>query len=89
MESNRLYKPASVNVQVSIPVKLGGYTGQRDQWEEQESQWRVSGDRAEVVLEEQRGQLGRRLTFSINDLEAALRFMGQTKPVMRTPGTGT
>jgi hypothetical protein len=91
MESDRIYTPpASVNVQVSIPVALGGYTGPVAQWEEQEGQWKVSGDRSEVVLEEQRGSLRRKIAFSVNDLEAALRFLGQTKPVMRsaTPDTG-
>lgn len=74
----------SVKIKVSIPVKVGGYTGQRDAWEEFERDFVVRGDFSEVVLEDEHGSVKRKITFSLNDLQAALRALGlQQGPVMR------
>jgi hypothetical protein len=61
-------------LRVSIPVKLGGYTGQRDLWEEIERDYNVSLDGDSVVLHDT-GTAGRKITFDRVGLEAALAVL--------------
>lgn len=39
-----------MKVTISIPVTLSGYTGQRDIWEERETDWTVEVDKGEITL---------------------------------------
>ena len=76
--------PGNVKIKVMIPVKIGGYTGQRDQWQEFEHDFVVEGDYNEVTLTETQSIPGTKITLSVNDLQAALRAVGvQQGPVMR------
>lgn len=64
----------ATNIQVSIPVKLGGYTGQRDQWEESESNYMVKYGIGLVMLESN-GPTKRKISFQLDDLEEAIKFI--------------
>lgn len=61
-------------LRVSIPVKVGGYTGQRDQWTEHEQDYNVSLDGDKVVLHNT-GHDGRKITFDRAGLDAALNVL--------------
>jgi hypothetical protein len=61
-----------LNIKISIPVTVGGYTGQRDQWEEGERDYYVRLIDGKVVLEEANGAFHRKITFSNNELLGAL-----------------
>lgn len=61
-------------LRVSIPVKLGGNTGQRDQWEEFERDYAVTLDGDNVVLHDT-GLRGRIIRFDRRGLEAALAIL--------------
>jgi hypothetical protein len=69
-------------IKVSIPVRLGGYTGQRDAWEEYERDFVVSFSGDEIVLESA-GPRAQRITFSHDALREALRALGRTQPAYR------
>lgn len=69
-----------VNIKVSIPVSVGGYTGQRDAWEERERNYDVSVEDDKVVLEESAGTIKRKVKFAKADLDAALRALNQLQP---------
>lgn len=65
-----------MNIDVSIPVRVGGYTGQRDQWEEFERHYSVCIPDGElVVLEDRSPGLGRKITFSLQELQTAIDFI--------------
>lgn len=74
-------KPA-VTIKVSIPVKIGGYTGQRDQWEEHTYDMVVTGDQQEVELQAQ-GSFHTKITLSPDAISAALKALNVHKPVTR------
>lgn len=62
------------NIEVSIPVKLGGYTGQRDAWEEGEHSYVVSYGIGTVTLQSS-GSVQRKITFQLDDLIEAIDFI--------------
>lgn len=62
------------SIEVSIPVKLGGYTGQRDQWEEGEHNYTVKYGVGTVTLESA-GSVQQRITFQLDDLNEAIDFI--------------
>jgi hypothetical protein len=72
----------SVRIKVSIPVSVGGYTGQRDAWEELERDYQVSTDGDKIVLTGS-DSTKRTIKFDPRDLDAALRAINAHKPVMR------
>jgi hypothetical protein len=61
-------------VKVSIPVRLGGYTGQRDAWEELQHDWtvRIVGDNI-VLLEAATPQ--HKIEIPRAGLESALKIL--------------
>jgi hypothetical protein len=61
-------------ITVSIPVKIGGYTGQRDQWEEHTYSMAVSREGANVVLQSAAGSNRARVAFPVSALEAAIKI---------------
>jgi hypothetical protein len=67
-----------MNVKVSIPASLGGYTGQRDEWEEFENDWNVivAGD---TVTLQHTGSIGRTFKFQLSDLNEAVAFILKQK----------
>jgi hypothetical protein len=80
----------TVALTVSIPVTIGGYTGQRDQWEQTTRQFAVTvGDDGQVILKESGGSFQTKVEFDRAGLEAALNVLSQydsnakPKPVMR------
>lgn len=80
----------SVALTVSIPVKIGGYTGQRDEWEESTYEMMaVTVDDDGHVIFRGGGSLQRKVSFPRDALEAALRVLAQydanaqPKPVTR------
>jgi hypothetical protein len=81
-DSRAVSRP-NVNVTISIPVKVGGYTGQRDAWEEYEREHRVVLTDEGTIYLKSGSDVQRQISFQRADLEAALRMVGGTKPVMR------
>jgi hypothetical protein len=61
------------DITVSIPVTLGGYTGQRDQWEEHTYNCEVTIDGDNIVLQS-KGSFSRKFTLSQSQLEEAVRI---------------
>lgn len=71
-------KEPVVTLRVSIPVLVGGYTGQRDAWEALTSDMSVAfdpGNPDKVILKQLSGHPQRMLSFSRSGLEAALRVV--------------
>lgn len=62
------------SIEVSIPVKLGGYTGQRDAWEEGEHNYIVRYGIGTVTLQSS-GTVQRKITFQLEDLIGAIDFI--------------
>lgn len=81
-------KNTKVMLPVSIPVSVGGYTGQREEWEEYERLFSVTVHDDKVVLSG-RDNDGRQITFGRDDLNAALEVLARyddnakPKPVTR------
>lgn len=69
-----------VNIKVLIPVTKGGYTGQRDQWEQHETDHIVTVEDGTVTLE---GPSKSKITFARRDLDEALRILAAQQPVLR------
>jgi hypothetical protein len=64
-----------MNVIVSIPVETGGYTGQRDQWESYQNDYKVEiEDDGRVVLESG-GYSKTKIWFDLEELQAAVKFI--------------
>jgi hypothetical protein len=61
-----------MKVTVAIPVKVGGYTGQRDAWEESERDHAVTVEGDTVTLE---GDTKRKVSFSLAALNESVRFV--------------
>lgn len=76
-----------MNVKVSIPVEVGGYTGQRDAWTAVTLDYNVEiEDDGRVVLEDST-TVGRKIWFDLEDLQKAIAFLQPPKPagpVMRS-----
>lgn len=68
-------KDTNVTIKVSIPVTLGGYTGQRDQWEEGTSDMTLSVKDGQVTFQSG-GSVQTKIVFSAADFDAALRMLG-------------
>ena len=65
-----------MNIKVSIPVTLGGYTGQRDQWEEGLNDYAVTFDPyTKMVALKAEGSVQRKIVFSFDDLKKAVEFV--------------
>lgn len=75
--------PPEPKITVSIPVKIGGYTGQYDKWEEHEGEYAVSVVGDSVELSDRSGIPGREISFSRRALEKALQIVGGEQPVLR------
>lgn len=60
---------------VSIDVTLGGYTGQRDSWEQFTEPYKVSVDGDKVILAAYNTIPGRKITFDRRGLESALKIL--------------
>lgn len=60
-----------MNITVSIPVKVGGYTGQRDAWEELGHEYTVDTD-GETVMLTSNDTIRRQIKFKLEDLTKAL-----------------
>ncbi len=65
-----------VKLKVLIPTKSGGYTGQRDEWEEYETDREVIVDGDMVTLKDPRPYCkSESISFSMNDLQAAIKAL--------------
>jgi hypothetical protein len=65
-----------MNIKVSIPVELGGYTGQLDRWESLTRDYIVSiDDDSRVKLEDASPGVRRTIWFDLDDLNEAIRFV--------------
>lgn len=80
-EQERHFTPRSVpskakaKVTVSIPVTVGGYTGQRDNWEQLERDYTVTvNDDGTVTLESDQ-HVKRKITFDPEALQEALGIL--------------
>jgi len=83
--SNPPLKPkdnVQVNLQVSIPCKVSGYTGQRGNLEAYVRQHVVTVDGGNITLTAQDSEK-RQITFARADLDAALGALGDHNNVMR------
>lgn len=82
-EDRHISSDSRVSIKVSIPVTVGGFTGQREQWEEGERDYTVSTEGGRLVLTAS-DPIGRTIKFNKADLDAALRALNITSgPVMR------
>ena len=72
-----------VKVTISIPVTLGGYTGQRDEWEAHASDFKVAVDGDMLTLTQVSGSSGTQIAVSKTTLLAALKMVDPPGPVMR------
>lgn len=63
-----------MKIGVTIPVVLGGYTGQRDAWEAHTYDCRVSLDEGDMVTLTTPGGSKRIVQFDPSDLEKAIKF---------------
>ena len=61
------------NIKISIPVTVGGYTGQRDQWEEHTNDYNVAVKDGKVVLDSP-GAFRRRITINLEELGQAVEL---------------
>jgi hypothetical protein len=68
----------NVNIKVSIPASLGGYTGQRDAWEEFTQDWNVNIAGDVVTLTEPRAPQ-RKFKFNLSELNEAIEFQLKLK----------
>jgi hypothetical protein len=81
-------KNPRVALTVSIPVKMGGYTGQREDWEEVEREYKVSATPDTITLSGTYNPWYK-ITFDRAALQAALEVLARydehakPKPVMR------
>lgn len=67
-----------MNIKVSIPVEIGGFTGQRDQWESWQHDFNVDiEDDGRVVLEDSYPGRGRKVWFDLEELQKAVDFVKQ------------
>lgn len=64
-----------MKVNVTIPVEIGGYTGQRDQWESYEREYKVAIEDDERIVLESNGYTKRKIWFDLGDLQAAVDFI--------------
>ena len=80
--SRSVSDPSNVRVTIAIPVKIGGYTGQREEWEEYERDHVVKVDGDDVTLEGQT-DVRRKISFSKRDLYAAIKMLVGQEPVYR------
>jgi hypothetical protein len=64
-----------MNVSVSIPVEIGGYTGQRDAWESHQEDWEVKIEDDGRVLLQSHGYTKRKIWFDLEDLQRAVEFI--------------
>lgn len=75
----------NVSIKVMIPVTTGGYTGQRDAWEEGSGDRIVTYEDGIVTLSSMQPS-GSIVRFKKADLDAALRALGMSPgPVYRKP----
>ena len=72
-------KRSAIKIKVTVPITIGGYTGQRDQWEEASHDMQVTGDRRNLILVGS-GSFSRKIILSIDDLEAALAALDNLHP---------
>lgn len=64
-----------MNVKVSIPVEQGGYTGQREQWEQRTGDYYVDiEDDGRIVLQSTRPG-GSKIWIDLDDLKEAVEFV--------------
>lgn len=64
-----------MNIAVSIPVTLGGYTGQRDQWEQHAQDYKVTYDpELKLVTLDSGGSIQRRISFNLEELTEAVQI---------------
>jgi hypothetical protein len=62
-------------VKVSIPVRVGGYTGQRDAWEEIQRDYTVSIVDESIVLIDYTSSVQRKIELPREGLESALKIV--------------
>jgi hypothetical protein len=67
----------SVTIKVSIPVEIGGNTGQRDQWESHVYDMTVDIEDDERVVLESTGYSTRKIWFDLDDLKEAVDFINR------------
>lgn len=70
---------AKTKITVSIPVKVGGYTGQRDNWEEIERDFVVTFNDDDTVSLQDSSGVRRKITFDPEALQEALGILGKSK----------
>lgn len=69
-------------IEVSIPVNVGGNTGQRDQFESMTHQYAVSVAGPTVTLERTgfNSAAAKKISFSLDDLAEAVQFVRSRNP---------
>ena len=76
---------SNVSIKVMIPVTTGGYTGQRDAWEQRGTDQLVTYTEGIITIKSM-DSTGRMVQFRKADLDAALRALGMhAGPVYREP----
>lgn len=74
---------SNVSIKVMIPVISGGYTGQRDAWEQREEDQLVTFTKGIITIKSM-NHTSRMVQFKKADLDAALRALGMhAGPVYR------
>ncbi len=74
---------SNVSIKVMIPVISGGYTGQRDAWEQREADHLVTFTEGIITITSM-DHTSRMVQFKKADLDAALRVLGvHAGPVYR------
>lgn len=71
---------AKTKITVSIPVKVGGYTGQRDEWQEFERDHVVTRNPDGTVSLQESGSGRSKITFDPEALTEALGILRQQRP---------
>lgn len=64
-----------MSISVSIPVEIGGYTGQRDQWESSTHDYAVAIEDDERIVLESNGYSSRKIWFDLDDLLKAVELI--------------
>jgi hypothetical protein len=64
-----------MNIKVSIPVEQGGYTGQREQWEQRTGDYYVDIEDDERIVLESTHPVGSKIWIDLDELTKAVEFV--------------